>query len=111
MAIRAFLVALAVSPIVCGAIPLLPIRNITIRVTGGVDAQLEDFPYVVSVQEISRQNKSHQEKSYHMCGGSLLDATTVLTAAHCINVGAISDIRVRVGSLVCPLTPKSIVRT
>lgn len=97
MAIKAFLAAaLLISPVACAAVPLQPRWNDTVRIIGGVDAQQDDVPYIVSVQRMSQ----------HTCGGSLLDATTVLTAAHCVIKGNISDVTVRVGSLVCRLTPR-----
>ncbi|EFY91884.1 Trypsin [Metarhizium acridum CQMa 102] len=43
------------------------------RIIGGQDAQEGDFPFIVSIRTPG-----------HACGGSLLDSTTVLTAAHCI---------------------------
>ncbi|KAH0594002.1 hypothetical protein MHUMG1_08325 [Metarhizium humberi] len=44
------------------------------RLIGGEYAKGGEFPFIVSI----RQGGSH------ICGGSLLDSTTVLTAAHCI---------------------------
>ncbi|EFZ03846.2 chymotrypsin B1 [Metarhizium robertsii ARSEF 23] len=46
------------------------------RVIGGEDAQDGEIRSIVSILN---------ENSTHECGGSLLDSTTVLTAAHCIN--------------------------
>ncbi|KID84772.1 Peptidase cysteine/serine, trypsin-like protein [Metarhizium guizhouense ARSEF 977] len=43
------------------------------RIKGGEYAKGGEFPFIVSI----RQGGSH------VCGGSLLDSTTVLTAAHC----------------------------
>jgi secreted trypsin-like serine protease len=43
------------------------------RIVGGVDSRIEDFPYQVSL----RYNREH------WCGGSILNADTVITAAHC----------------------------
>ncbi|KAK8912018.1 Trypsin [Metarhizium anisopliae] len=43
------------------------------RITGGQDAELGEFPFIVSITG----SNGH-------CGGTLLDSTTVLTAAHCI---------------------------
>ena len=51
MFIKAFLVALFVSPVLCATIPLQPGRNETVRIFGGVDAQQDDFPYIVSIQD------------------------------------------------------------
>ena len=42
--------------------------------SGGTNAQAGEFPYQVSLQQ----------NGGHFCGGSLISATHVLTAAHCI---------------------------
>lgn len=44
------------------------------RIVGGKDAAPGQFPYMASL----RVNKRH------ICGGAILDATHILTAAHCI---------------------------
>ncbi|KAL1800399.1 hypothetical protein ACET3X_000741 [Alternaria dauci] len=61
-------------------------------IVGGTTASAGEFPFIVSIQR----------SGAHFCGGSLLDSTTVLTAAHCsvsTATGAISGLRVRAGSL------------
>ncbi|WP_162873019.1 S1 family peptidase [Austwickia chelonae] len=45
------------------------------RIIGGVQAEENEFPFMVSIQAGER----------HFCGGSLIDANTVLTAAHCVS--------------------------
>ncbi|KAJ8114163.1 hypothetical protein OPT61_g3887 [Boeremia exigua] len=96
MAGKFFLAALAFPGMMCTALSPLSEHNSTIRIAGGITAQKGDFPYVVSMQ-LSRGLSHH-------CTGSLLDATTVLTAAHCIDdvrkrgMGA-SGVVVRAGSL------------
>ncbi len=63
------------------------------RIVGGEDAKDGEFPFLVSITGTKG-----------ICGGTLLDGTTVLTAAHCI-WGTVS---VRAGSLVSlPLPPNS----
>ena len=42
---------------------------------GGEDADITDFPFMVSLQSLSGN---------HLCGGVLIDSTHVLTAAHCV---------------------------
>ncbi|KAF3033306.1 hypothetical protein E8E12_000872 [Didymella heteroderae] len=98
MTIKILLAALLVPALAFAIIPPQPERNATIRIIGGVDAEKNDFPYLVSLQLRTRQDLEH------FCGGSLLDATTILTAAHCVrflsNYGDdAADVFVRVGSL------------
>jgi trypsin len=59
-------------------------------IVGGVPAVAGDFPFIVSLQK----------NGAHFCGGSLLDSTTVLTAAHCADGQTTSGLTVRAGSLV-----------
>ncbi|CBX98733.1 hypothetical protein IAQ61_007643 [Plenodomus lingam] len=59
-------------------------------IVGGVAARAGDVPYIVSVAL----------NGQHWCGGSLLNANTVVTAAHCIEEGATAaDYSIRAGSL------------
>ncbi|XP_060651551.1 uncharacterized protein LOC132788237 [Drosophila nasuta] len=52
--------------------------NIHQRIFGGKDAHKGQFPYIVSMH-IRRANESY------ICGGSIIDHTWILTAAHCIH--------------------------
>lgn len=47
---------------------------ITGRIAGGKEAKEGQFPYQVSVRR----------SNYHLCGGSIIDDRTILTAAHCV---------------------------
>lgn len=67
------------------------------RITGGTDAVPGDFPYIVSL-------KSSEGTGSHHCGGSLLDSTTVVTAAHCTTGFPPESLTVSAGSVVRPLS-------
>ncbi|KAH7304750.1 trypsin-like cysteine/serine peptidase domain-containing protein [Stachybotrys elegans] len=58
-------------------------------IVGGVAASVGDFPFIVS---LSRSGS-------HFCGGSLLNANTVITAGHCSRGVSASSVSVRAGSL------------
>lgn len=58
-------------------------------IVGGETAAAGDFPFIVSLQK----------SGSHFCGGSLLNANTVVTAAHCAVNQQASLIKVRAGSL------------
>jgi len=58
-------------------------------IVGGTAATAGEFPYIVS---LSRSGS-------HFCGGSLINAYTVVTAAHCSVGQSASSVRVRAGSL------------
>lgn len=62
------------------------------KIVGGEFAQLGDVPFQVSLQ---------LPGSGHFCGGSLLDNSTVLTAAHCfLGIPETLAVSIRAGSLV-----------
>ncbi|KAL4800628.1 Allergen Der f 3 [Aspergillus venezuelensis] len=60
-----------------------------VDIVGGSNARITDFPYQVSIQQ-----------SGHKCGGTILDANHILTAAHCVsnNLDNPFRLRVRAGS-------------
>ncbi|XP_036049497.1 transmembrane protease serine 4 [Onychomys torridus] len=61
----------------------------TPRVVGGVEASVDSWPWQVSIQ-YDRQ---------HVCGGSILDPSWILTAAHCFRKHLdVPNWKVRVGS-------------
>lgn len=61
-----------------------------INVVGGDKAELGEVPFIVSLSD----------SQGHFCGGALLDAETVLTAAHCSVDTNAADVKVRAGTLV-----------
>ncbi|CAH2224573.1 chymotrypsin-like elastase family member 1 [Pelobates cultripes] len=56
------------------------LENSNTRVVGGTDAFRNSWPWQVSLQYQSGSSW------YHTCGGSLIRANRVLTAAHCVDV-------------------------
>lgn len=44
------------------------------RIVGGEEAEIENYPYQVSLRYITS----------HTCGASILNNMTILTAAHCM---------------------------
>ena len=59
-------------------------------IVGGTAAAKGEFPYIVSLSQ----------SGSHFCGGLLLNANTVLTAAHCSVDTSADSVKVRAGSLV-----------
>ncbi|XP_045460653.1 coagulation factor X-like [Harmonia axyridis] len=59
-----------------------PIR----RIVGGFEANIEDYPYIVSVQIYGK----------HICGGTIIKPDYILTAAHCTFTGV--QMRVKAGT-------------
>ncbi|KAH8419198.1 hypothetical protein KR222_010420, partial [Zaprionus bogoriensis] len=63
------------------------------RVVGGYDVPDDEYvPYQISMQYLTRSGKQR-----HFCGGSLIAANRVLTAAHCVNGQNASQISVVAG--------------
>lgn len=60
------------------------------NIVGGTTASTGEFPYIVSLSQ----------SGSHFCGGVLLNAYTVITAAHCSVGQSASAVKVRAGSLV-----------
>lgn len=90
MSSKSFVVALAaLSAVSASPVPQWDDTNVP-QIVGGVPAQAGDFPFIVSLQR----------NGAHFCGGSLLDSTTVLTAAHCAEGRTATSLTVRAGSLV-----------
>ena len=49
------------------------------RIYGGVEAKVGEFPSIVSLQKLWSDGVFH-----HHCGGTILDESHILTAAHCV---------------------------
>jgi secreted trypsin-like serine protease len=63
------------------------------EIIGGTDATLGEFPWMADLHKTVNGNDSH------FCGGSLIDAQWVLTAAHCVAYNPPSSITVTVGGV------------
>ncbi|XP_055531830.1 trypsin-1-like [Wyeomyia smithii] len=68
-----------------GAVP-----RVQFRIVGGSDTRIEKHPYQISLRK----------SGSHTCGGSILNANHVLTAAHCVHYphSEPADFSVRIGS-------------
>ncbi|GJQ82994.1 hypothetical protein Trydic_g15811 [Trypoxylus dichotomus] len=60
---------------------LADLQTPSVRITGGEDAKITDFPGMVEI------GLYEQEKYVHRCGGSYVQTKIVLTAAHCLDMG------------------------
>ena len=56
--------------------------NSSSRIVGGRDAEINEFPYIVSIRRTELE--LFLGFPYHVCGGSILNSNTVLTASHCL---------------------------
>ena len=91
MGIKSFATAaLAATVAAAPAVPPSEAGTSSVQIVGGTTAAAGEFPFIVSLQV----------SGSHYCGGTLLDANTVVTAAHCGVAYAASRVSVRAGSLV-----------
>lgn len=86
--ILSYIVALALPALSLGA-AIPQDDEMSVSIVGGTAAAAGEFPYLVSVQTSSGS---------HFCGGALLNANTVLTAAHCTEGLTASRLRIRAGT-------------
>ena len=70
--------------------PFLAIGQIQPIVVGGVDVDIEDYPWQVSL--------TSNPNGGGFCGGSIIANSWVLTAAHCVNGENPSNLYIRCGS-------------
>lgn len=63
-------------------------KNHSNFILGGIDASIEDFPYMAEIHTIILPT----------CGGSILTTRNVLTAGHCILMSTTTAVNVLVGS-------------
>jgi trypsin len=90
---KSILVAFAVPALISGAALPQTIPDWdenSSDIVGGVAAAQGDLPFIVSVQL----------SGSHFCGGSLVNANTVVSAAHCYEGRTGSSWSIRAGSLV-----------
>ncbi|XP_064537096.1 serine protease persephone isoform X2 [Drosophila montana] len=64
-----------------------------ISIVGGRPTKYREFPFMAALGWRS----NFDESIYYRCGGSLISATFVLTAAHCISFGGQLPVTVRLG--------------
>ncbi|XP_055843719.1 trypsin 3A1-like [Episyrphus balteatus] len=69
-------------------IPCAVSYSISGRIVGGKNANDIDLPWMVSIRS----------SGTHICGGSIINKRTILTAAHCLKYGNPKLLKIRVGS-------------
>ncbi|XP_017778779.1 PREDICTED: transmembrane protease serine 9-like [Nicrophorus vespilloides] len=77
--------------VLCGltAILAVPTSKVGSRIVGGEEAVLGQFPYQVAIRY----------DYWHLCAGSILDETTILTAGHCVKDSHPSEMTVVAGTI------------
>lgn len=86
--LRIVLVALVIVSVSAESLSLLPKPRLDGRIVGGVEVDISEVPFQISLQY----------GSSHICGGSLISKNRVLTAAHCTSGSSASSLKVRIGS-------------
>jgi len=74
-----------------------PSKVVAIRIVGGRDALLGEYPHQISLL-------SGGVSGSHICGGSIIDETTIITAAHCAEAASRFAVRVGHNTLTNPET-------
>jgi trypsin len=52
------------------------------KIIGGRDAEANEFPYIVSIRRTELELILGEP--YHICGGTIINSNTVITASHCL---------------------------
>lgn len=104
MALLTMLLAALLLPVVSMAAAIaepigLPIHTQDSNIIGGEEARLGEFPFIVALISAA--------SPWPFCGGILINAYTVVTAAHCSKDVRPSRAYVRAGSTVSDVYPSS----
>jgi secreted trypsin-like serine protease len=59
-----------------------------IRIIGGEDSSIENFPYLASLRRISNNE--------HVCGGTIISNQHILTAAHCFQNAYLNETNMQI---------------
>lgn len=87
MAIKNLIAGLALPMLALAAPTPAPQDGGINQIVGGEDAEAGEFPFIVAVEN----------NGSRWCGGSLINADTVVTAAHCTQ-GSASSYSIRAGT-------------
>jgi secreted trypsin-like serine protease len=82
--------ALALSATSAGADETAPEGDFEAQIIGGEPAAEGQFPWIVALADAN-------DPSFNFCGGQLIEADVVLTAAHCVEGSDASDVVIRHG--------------
>ncbi|CAF0737223.1 unnamed protein product [Didymodactylos carnosus] len=79
---------------ICGKVPIIPqasnnflmtlYNSIMSKIINGVESKPNTWPWLVSIGIRYRTNNGLWQNRTHICGGTLIEQSHVLTAAHCL---------------------------
>ncbi|CAF2390343.1 unnamed protein product [Rotaria sp. Silwood2] len=78
----------------CGKQKIAPRSSISNRIFGGTDAIPNSWPWMIFYQE---KRTCGTNTCYGLCGGTLINANYIITAAHCVGTRNPSDITLVAG--------------